>query len=184
MTLFSDAADLGAPQFAQQFSRLGDLFQKEVAEPLTQASLDLSSIFESTFSRFESALKKAARTGELDFKQMVNSILADMSRLAFEKFVSKPVTGFLEQIAGQIFSFGGARAIGGTVAPGQSYLVGERGPELFVPGGLGRIQPLSGRAAPAVSITIHTPDVEGFRRSEQQVSAMLARAVRRGSRGL
>jgi hypothetical protein len=41
-------------------------------------------------------------------------------------------------------------------------------------------------AAGGVSVTLHvtTPDAEGFRRSEAQVSAMLARAVGRGRRGL
>jgi hypothetical protein len=37
--------------------------------------------------------------------------------------------------------FGGARALGGPVAPGGSYLVGERGPELFTPGTSGMITP-------------------------------------------
>lgn len=37
--------------------------------------------------------------------------------------------------------FGGGRAAGGSVSGGTSYLVGERGPELFVPGGNGTIFP-------------------------------------------
>jgi hypothetical protein len=35
-----------------------------------------------------------------------------------------------------------------------------------------------------VTLNVSTPDVEGFRRSEAQVSAMLARAVGRGRRGM
>jgi hypothetical protein len=34
----------------------------------------------------------------------------------------------------------GARALGGPVSFGKPYLVGERGPELFVPGATGRIE--------------------------------------------
>ena len=37
--------------------------------------------------------------------------------------------------------FGGRRQYGGSVAGGQAYLVGEAGPELFVPGGSGNILP-------------------------------------------
>lgn len=37
-------------------------------------------------------------------------------------------------------SIAGARALGGPVARGKPYLVGERGPELFVPGTTGRIE--------------------------------------------
>lgn len=39
----------------------------------------------------------------------------------------------------QIGKFGGGRAMGGPVSGGTSYLVGERGPELFTPGASGRI---------------------------------------------
>jgi hypothetical protein len=37
--------------------------------------------------------------------------------------------------------FGGGKAAGGPVSGGKSYLVGERGPEMFVPGSSGRIVP-------------------------------------------
>ena len=40
-----------------------------------------------------------------------------------------------------MLGFGGARAGGGSVYGGQAYLVGEQGPELFVPGGGGNIVP-------------------------------------------
>lgn len=43
--------------------------------------------------------------------------------------------------------FGGARAAGGPVASGKAYLVGEEGPELFVPGRSGQIVPNGGSAA-------------------------------------
>lgn len=48
--------------------------------------------------------------------------------------------------------FGGARAGGGPVSMGKSYLVGERGPELFTPGGSGTITPSGGGAN--VNVTI------------------------------
>lgn len=40
--------------------------------------------------------------------------------------------------------FGGARAGGGPVSPGMSYLVGESGPELYTPSASGMISPLGG----------------------------------------
>ena len=39
------------------------------------------------------------------------------------------------------FSFGGFRASGGSVATGHAYMVGERGPEMFVPSSAGAILP-------------------------------------------
>lgn len=69
-------------------------------------------------------------------------------------------------------------------------LMGEAGSEAILPlargsdGSLGVAS--SGSAGPQMNITfnISTPDVEGFSRSEAQISAMLARTVNRGRRGL
>ncbi|ODR93523.1 hypothetical protein AUC70_11700 [Methyloceanibacter stevinii] len=51
--------------------------------------------------------------------------------------------------------FGGARAVGGPVETGRAYLVGERGPEYFVPGRGGAIVPNAGSGGgPSVSIPV------------------------------
>lgn len=44
------------------------------------------------------------------------------------------------------FSFGGFRASGGSVATGHAYMVGERGPEMFVPSSAGAILPTGTQA--------------------------------------
>ncbi|MBB3971942.1 phage tail tape measure protein [Hansschlegelia beijingensis] len=44
--------------------------------------------------------------------------------------------------------------------------------------------PAAAAATAPVTVNIATPDIEGFRRSETQVAAALARAVARGRRGL
>lgn len=51
-------------------------------------------------------------------------------------FSSRPVAGG----ASPAVPLAGARALGGPVSFGKPYLVGERGPELFVPGSTGRIE--------------------------------------------
>lgn len=72
------------------------------------------------------------------------------------------------------------RATGGPVAAGRAYLVGERGPELFVPPGEGRIVS-GGQQAGArdvrVAIAIHTPS-PGDPQLLQKSSRQIARAVR------
>lgn len=50
--------------------------------------------------------------------------------------------------------------------------------------GLGGGAAGGGERAVQVTLNVTTPDVDGFRRSEAQVSAMLARAVGRGRRGM
>jgi len=51
-------------------------------------------------------------------------------------------------------------------------------------GGFGASATGGGERAVQVTLNVTTPDVDGFRRSEAQVSAMLARAVGRGRRGM
>ena len=63
-----------------------------------------------------------------------------------------------------------------------------RGPEAVLPlarGPDGTLGVRSGAAQPiAVTFNVTTADAESFRKSEAQVTAMLARAVARGRRGL
>lgn len=70
-------------------------------------------------------------------------------------------------------------------------LMGEAGAEAILPlkrgpdGTLGVGAAAGGSAAaPAVVFNISTPDVQGFRRAEADIAAMLARTVRRGQRHL
>lgn len=69
-------------------------------------------------------------------------------------------------------------------------LMGERGAEAILPlargpnGQLGVAANGAPMRTPSVTVNIHTPDVESFRRSEAQVAAALARAVARGRRAL
>jgi phage-related minor tail protein len=69
-------------------------------------------------------------------------------------------------------------------------LAGERGAEAILPlargpdGRLGVRSDGGGGGGGNITVNIHTPDVEGFRRSEAAVSTALARAVARGRRGL
>ena len=68
-------------------------------------------------------------------------------------------------------------------------MMGEAGSEAILPlqrGADGRLGVASGGAAAPVQVTfnITTSDAGSFRKSEAQVTAMLARAVQRGGRGL
>ena len=95
---------------------------------------------------------------------------------------------------GAAFSSGRVRAFaqGGVVSGptafpmrGATGLMGEAGPEAILPltrGADGRlgVAAQGGGAGGTVIVNISTPDLDGFRRSRSQVSAQLARAVRRG----
>lgn len=99
--------------------------------------------------------------------------------------------GFLSSL-GSILPF----ARGGVVSSpsffpmnGRVGLAGEAGPEAIVPlqrGSDGRLGIASSGGGSAANITVNiaTPDVQGFRQSEAQVTAALARALQRSRRTL
>lgn len=65
---------------------------------------------------------------------------------------SNPLLQGLGDVIGKIF--GGGRATGGSVTPSNSYLVGERGPELFVPNSAGRIIPNNSLGGNTININV------------------------------
>jgi uncharacterized protein Yka (UPF0111/DUF47 family) len=83
--------------------------------------------------------------------------------------------------------FGGFFADGGAVSGGKSYIVGERGPELFSPRAGGLITPnhaLAGGGNVTVHMNIQTPDIHSFRKSGNQIAADMARSIERARRNL
>jgi phage-related protein len=87
---------------------------------------------------------------------------------AFIKLVKdNPVVSGISGLIDRVF--GGARAMGGPVTSGTSYLVGEQGPELFTPGRNGSITPnhsLGGGRGSVINLTVNGAiDPEGTARA-------------------
>ena len=80
-------------------------------------------------------------------------------------------------------NFAGTRANGGAVNSGNSYLVGENGPEMFVPSQPGNISPKAGGNINLV-MNINTPDATSFRKSQSQIMAEATLMLRRAERNL
>jgi len=140
----------------------------------------------------------------------LKEVAESMSRAAYSAAI-KPVTnhfgGLLAQsvegVVNGLLPFGdGAGFAQGRVMPfarggivsqatrfpmhGGTGLMGEAGPEAIMPlarGADGRlgVRADAGRAV-NVTLNVQTPDVEGFRRSEAQIAAMMGRALGRGAR--
>lgn len=86
-------------------------------------------------------------------------------------------------ILGSLFS--GFFATGGNVLGGRGYVVGEKGPELFIPGADGAIvnnENFTGKGGNVINFHVTAPNPGAFVQSESQISALLVRAVKRGSR--
>ena len=93
--------------------------------------------------------------------------------------------GFGDIFSGISSFFGGFFADGGTLKRGQFGVVGERGPELaFAGNGPLSIMPNMGAAPVTVNMNISTPDAQGFRQSQGQIAAEMARSIERARRNL
>jgi tape measure domain-containing protein len=77
-------------------------------------------------------------------------------------------------------TFGGTRAKGGPVSSGQTYMVGERGPELFVPGRSGSIVPngaMGGDVNVVVNVDAKGSSVEGDQSQAKALGNAISAAV-------
>ena len=176
----SIAVSLDASGLSSGLSQAGAEITRVARDEIAPAAQLIEESFASVARTIERDLARAARSGELSLKGLARSIINDLKRVTIDTLVRKP----LENLLSSAFSglFGGARAGGGPVAAGGSFLVGERGPELFRPSVSGRIEPARGRAM-SVSIVVQgASDAESFKRSETQTAAALARALARGER--
>lgn len=144
----------------------------------------------------EGALLRATRSGKLgfeDLKRIAVLVLADIAANAVRSGLDALLGGGsggrggggLGSAIGSLLGLPG-RATGGPVSPGRAYVVGERGPELFVPTASGRINtgPASGGGARDVRVAI---TINARSASEPmalaQSSRQVARAVRAAIEG-
>jgi hypothetical protein len=123
---------------------------------------------------FQSAFEDAILRGE-KLRGVLAGIAQDIARIILRQTVTTPLAGLvmggLSSAFGGLFGgsslgdirgpggstsipFGGPRALGGPVEAGSAYLVGEQGPELFMPGQSGRIIPNGQTGGTVVNQTI------------------------------
>jgi len=72
---------------------------------------ELKNAFSSIFGSLEDALVGFVTTGKLDFKSLINSILADLARMVVRMLIIKPLMGFFGGFFGGIFGFSGGGAV-------------------------------------------------------------------------
>ena len=116
------------------------------------------------------------RTGGGIFGTILNAILPGPSApLPTDSFagVSNDV---LDSV---LSSVSGEKALGGPVSSGRSYLVGERGPELFVPGAQGNIVPNNAMGSTSIVVNVDASgtEVQGNQGSADQLGRLIGQAV-------
>jgi hypothetical protein len=140
-------------------------------------------------NHLERGLLGAIRKGSLgfdDLKRVALSALDDIAAQALDTLFSSgggKGGGLLSGLGGIVGSILGlpGRATGGNVSPHRGYLVGERGPELFVPTSAGRVEPnaVGGNREVRVSINVTAPQGSSTPQALQRSTRQVASAVRR-----
>ena len=92
-----------------QFEAQGSTAFDRAGNNAKNAANDIQQFFEGAFSSLEDALVGFVTTGKLDFKSLINSIIADLARMVIRMLIIKPLMGFF----GGIFGFSG-----GGIVPG------------------------------------------------------------------
>lgn len=142
----------------------------------------------------ETGLLRAVRMGKFGFEDLRRVALRVLDEIAAGALrgglasvgiggAGSGLAGIGASLLGSVLGLPG-RATGGPVAPGRGYIVGERGPELFVPTTSGRVETGARGGGHDVRVTVNVNAAGGeapqaLARSARQV----ARAVRRGMEG-
>jgi len=170
-------------------------FESDVARIRDSLEGTLGEAADRAGRRIEGALTRAIRTGSLgfeDLKRVALSVLADIADAAIKSGIGAIFGGqgggnggllnLGGQVLGAVLGVPG-RATGGPVSPGRAFLVGERGPELFVPTTSGRIETGQGGGRDVrVAISISAPqgsEAAALSRSSRQVARAVRQALAR-----
>ena len=165
-------------------------FAREVAQLRASLEGPLAQGADRAGRNIETSLLRAVQSGRLGFDTLRTSALTALDGIA----AGALKLGIGALVGGSGVSGGGSigtllaglvtglpgRATGGPVSPGRAYMVGERGPELFVPTASGRIDTGTGGGGGRdvrVAITINAAAGQAPA-ALQQSSRQVARAVK------
>jgi lambda family phage tail tape measure protein len=137
-------------------ANLEQLRQQEAIEKfnieLRDTMKKTSEVFDSVWGNMSSAIDKFVKTGKLSMKDFARSVIQDLIaiqmkaqaiallRMMFGMSTSSSSYNLSGSIAEHVFNPAG-RASGGPVSANTPYMVGEKGPELFMPSSSGTIIP-------------------------------------------
>jgi lambda family phage tail tape measure protein len=138
---------------AQREGAFGEGFMKEGARFFRDMPTELENgakAFGSVMGNMESALDNFVRTGKLSFKSLARSIIQDLIAMQLKASSTSIFKSLFGMYSGGGFGtgnafgnqdLGGFLADGGSASANTAYVVGERGPELFVPRSSGTVVP-------------------------------------------
>jgi lambda family phage tail tape measure protein len=164
-------------------SQLADLNkQEEIAKmfvTMDESAKRTQQVFDSVFGNLSSAIDNFVKTGKLSMKDLTRSIIQDLIAIQMKAAVMRFLGAAFGLATGpnasndgwfaNVYQASGVteKATGGPVSAGSPYIVGERGPELFMPSGSGTIIPNNqmsnmGSTTNVTNYNINAIDVKSF----------------------
>ena len=150
--------------------------QFENALRLQQELERINSLYQGIANTVQTGLVDAidgAITGTMTLVEVASSVFGSIRR----QLIDFGATSLLRAIPG----IGGFFANGGVTKPNKSYIVGERGPELFTPGVTGRVTPNhemgGGSTNVVVNVDASGSSVEGDEQRGRELGRLISVAV-------
>ena len=192
-----DQSTIDALKFAAQMEKMGDEAGKAINKTLVDNMPDMEVLLNTEYTKkglealyapinrakemsdamgrsFSDGIKGMI-TGASSFKDMMSNVIDSVINKLFEMFVVQQIVGMVGKAVTAI-GLPGFKAIGGSVQSGQPYMVGERGPEMFVPSRSGSIVP-NGKMGGGISISVDARGSADPAAVRQQVELGIAQAA-------
>ena len=213
-----DSADKSAKEFGLSFAKIKDGVLQSFKKDFESLNNTITKMATSGIKAFSRGLAEALVLGKdlnMTFKEIAQKLLVDIVAFTIQIVIQETIRNALKKeqvddeakITNELRSqttelkrqlalravtsfFGGGFAQGGAVSKGKPILVGEKGPELFVPNQTGQItqnaRGTSGKSA-VVNFNINTIDSRGFDEALQEnrgtITAIINNALTEKGRG-
>jgi hypothetical protein len=171
-----------------------DKAMRELKKGVEDTANFIKDALESAFSKAADALAEFVTTGKIDFKKLINSIIADLTRLAAQQVFKQLAAGLFSAgssgggglfsgLSGLFgFASGGAFQVGGVPGTDRNILSVNNQPVARVSRGeTVSVTPQGQGQAPTINFFINTPDANSFERSQGQILARTQAALTRAT---
>ena len=161
--------------------RLGILQDEKVEQEKQEEQLErIKNLYDDIANSIETGLVDAIE-GAINGTKTLGEVATAVFRQIQRSLIQYGVSTFLANMPGGIGSFFSKRADGGPVSKGGSYIVGERGPELFTPSTSGMITPNEALGGSTTSVVVNVDasgtSVEGNEASGQELGRLIGAVV-------
>jgi lambda family phage tail tape measure protein len=174
-------------EWSRQFSTGWEKAFGEYLDNATNAATQAQAMFQSATNGMNRAIDNFVDNGKFSFSDLTNSIIKDIIKIQLRASVANLVSASSNFLG---FRLPG-RATGGPVSSGMPYMVGERGPEMFIPAQAGNIMAndkldsLNGRGGSVnINYNIQAVDAMSFKQMVARDPSFLYAVTEQGRKSI